>query len=74
MNQDAQKDQVLMHMRKVGAITPLEALRKFNCWRLASRIKELKRDGWLINSTMVKRHGKRYASYSLAHVRQRGVA
>jgi len=61
-------------MRKVGAITPLEALRKFDCWRLASRIKELRRAGWLINSTMVTRRGKRYASYSLAHVKQKSVA
>ena len=70
----AQKEQILQHMRNVGPITPLDALRKFQCFRLAARIDDLRRDGWLINSTMVKRGEKRYASYSLAHVRQKGAA
>ena len=70
----AQKEQILQHMRNVGPITPLDALRKFQCFRLAARIDDLSRDGWLINSTMVKRGEKRYASYSLAHVRQKGAA
>jgi hypothetical protein len=70
----AQKTQILMHMRRHGAITPLEALKLYGCFRLAARIDDLKRDGWLINSTMVSHRGKRYASYSLAHVKRVSAA
>lgn len=66
----AQKNQILMHMRTKGAITPLVALNLYQCFRLAARIDDLRKDGWLIKSTMVKRGEKRYASYSLAHVKQ----
>jgi hypothetical protein len=65
-----QKEQVLLHMRHRGSITPLLALKEYQCFRLAARIEELRRDGWLINSTLVTRRGKRYAAYSLAHVKQ----
>lgn len=74
MSLTTQKQQVLMHMRTRGPITPLDALRKYQCFRLASRIEELRRDGWLINSALVKRGEKRVASYSLAHVKQKSAA
>lgn len=70
MSQSAQKTQILMHMRTKGPVTPLSALKLFGCFRLAARIDDLRKDGWLINSTMVTHRGKRYASYSLAHVKQ----
>lgn len=69
-----QKAQILHHMRHKGAITPLVALKLYGCFRLAARIENLRRDGWLINATMVTRGGKRYAAYSLAHVKQERVA
>ena len=74
MNTTSQKTAILHHMRKRGSITPVLALRLYGSFRLASRIEELRRDGWLINSVMVTRRNKRYASYSLAHVRQVRVA
>lgn len=71
---NTQKDQILLHMRTKGSITPLLALKLYGSFRLAARIEELRRDGWLINATMVTRRGKRYAAYSLAHVKQERVA
>lgn len=69
-----QKDQILYHMRKRGSITPLLALKLYGCFRLAARIDDLRRDGWLINSVMVTRRGKRFAAYSLAQCAQTRVA
>jgi hypothetical protein len=71
---NTQKTQILMHMRTKGSINSLLALKLYGCFRLAARIEELRRDGWLINATMVTRGKKRYAAYSLAHVKQERVA
>lgn len=70
MNTTSQKIAILHHMRHRGSVNPILALKEYGCFRLAARIEELRRDGWLINSVMVTRRGKRYASYSLAHVKQ----
>jgi hypothetical protein len=61
----SQSDSILEFMRTKGSITPMVALNKFGCFRLAARISDLRRRGHLINSTIVDRRGKRYAAYSL---------
>lgn len=54
------------------AITPLEALRDFGCYRLASRISDLKKEGLTIKKTMEKSVSRvtgltvRYARYFLS--------
>lgn len=58
-----QTEQIRRHLIRNNSITPLEALRKFGCLRLASRIHELKEAGFSVVKTMVSRHGKRYARY-----------
>jgi hypothetical protein len=70
----SQAQQILEFMRHEGPITPLIALKRFGSFRLAARIEQLRRAGWLINAKMVKRGEKRYASYSLAHVKEGRVA
>ncbi len=40
-----QKDHILNHIITHGGITPLDALIKYGCFRLASRINELRHDG-----------------------------
>jgi hypothetical protein len=40
-----QKDKIKAHLESGKSITPLEALNLFGCFRLASRISELKREG-----------------------------
>lgn len=64
----AQNDEIIAYIREHGSITPLDAIRDIGCLRLASRISELKRDGFHIKMKM-ERHKKpngkvvRYARY-----------
>jgi hypothetical protein len=70
MNRATQADAILTHMRRKGSITPIRALKLYGCFRLAARILDLKREGFLINSTMCNRNGRRYAAYSLVGKRK----
>jgi hypothetical protein len=74
VNTTSQKTAILRHMRTQGPITPLLALKLYQSFRLASRIEELRRDGWLINSRLISKNGKRFSEYSLAHVKQGGTS
>lgn len=66
-----QKAQVLAHMRERGSITTLIATKRpYLCFRLSERIRELERDGFLINHTPVEKNGRRYMSYSLVEARK----
>ncbi len=53
------------HLLTNGSITPLEALDKYGCFRLAARIADLKAEGVDIVKVMVEKNGKRYAEYSI---------
>lgn len=59
------------HLLNGGSITALEALREYGCYRLASRISDLRQEGMQIKKTMeesiCKATGKpvRFARYSL---------
>ena len=64
MNQEAQ---ILNYMKKGNSITPLEALNKFNCFRLGARIYDLKLKGHEIRSKIIERNGKRFSSYSMVN-------
>lgn len=62
---------VLDYMEEHEAITPMEALTYLGCFRLASRISDLRREGYDINRKMVtvqNKFGEKcvVASYSLA--------
>jgi hypothetical protein len=62
---------IVDYIDEYGAITALEALRDLGCYRLASRISDLKRQGYNIKSEMVSvatRNGGRthIARYSWA--------
>lgn len=60
------KQKVLAHLRSVGSISSMEALRNFGCFRLAARIYDLKEDGWAIKTIMITTKGnKRIARYRL---------
>ena len=48
-----QSDRILKYMRENGSITPLEAMGEFGCMRLASRISDLRKKGYKINSEFV---------------------
>ena len=63
-----QTERILRHLEDHGSINPLEALREYGIMRLASRITDLKKQGYPIAKTMEKsknRYGEtvHYAVY-----------
>lgn len=52
-SQPTQNDRILAYMDQHGSITQLEALQELGVMRLASRISDLKRKGYAIESTSV---------------------
>ena len=65
MTTQSQTDRILAHMKKGGGITPLQALRLYGSLRLGARIWDLKRAGYRIEKTMVRRGNKHFARYEL---------
>jgi len=62
----SQAGRILAYLRAGNRLTPLEALERFQCFRLAARIHELRREGWDICERAVEtRGGKRVAEYWL---------
>lgn len=62
----SQRGSILIYLQAGNAITDIEALRLFQCRRLAARILELKLMGHHIQSRMVEvMSGKRVAEYWL---------
>lgn len=63
----SQKEMILEYLQLGHALTPLEALRYFGCFRLGARIADIKKEGYNIHSELVHdpKTGKRYASYIL---------
>jgi len=61
----SQEDMILQHLRSGRTITPLEALRLYNCLRLGARIYDLRRKGYPIHEELVDGNGKHYAQYSM---------
>jgi hypothetical protein len=61
-----QNERILNHLQRGRKITQLEALNKFDCFRLASRISDLRADGYPIQSeTIETKSGKHVARYFL---------
>ena len=44
----SQKRVILQHLKMFGSIEPLTALREYGCYRLSSRISDLRNDGYNI--------------------------
>jgi len=65
----SQTEKILYHLSSGKTISPLEALQSYGCFRLASRISDLKREGHDIVSNIKESYGedgvKRYAEYRL---------
>ena len=70
-NLTTQKAMILSHLLRFGSIEPLTALREYGCMRLASRINDLKRDGYAIRTEKMTSKSRitgktvTFASYSL---------
>ena len=62
----SQNSQILRHLKAGKSITPLEALRRYGCFRLGARIWELKQSGHPIDKTWDDDGRKRWAKYRMA--------
>jgi hypothetical protein len=61
-----QANRILRYLQAGHRLTALEALERFQCFRLAARIHELRQDNWQITERTVETaSGKRIAEYSL---------
>ena len=61
----SQNTQILNYLKEGNSITPIEALSKFGCFRLASRCHDLRDLGHDIKTKTVTKEGKSFAQYSL---------
>jgi hypothetical protein len=63
----SQKISILRYLAKGNTLTPLKALRLFGTLSLSQRIGSLKREGWPIQSELVRRGKKVVAEYRYHH-------
>ena len=63
-----QKLAILNYMYAGKTITQLEALDKFGCMRLASRIRDLRDEGHIIRTDLKSNGEKRWAEYTLEKI------
>lgn len=61
----SKQNKILDHLMKWKSITPLEALSEYGCFRLSSRIFDLRSEGYPIKMVLVYNidTGSRYAKY-----------
>lgn len=65
---ESQLSRIKNHLLKGYGISPLFALNRFGCFRLAARISDLKNDhGMNIKTEMIEYDDKRFARYTLNH-------
>jgi hypothetical protein len=62
----SQTQQIRSHLNRGWRLTPLQALEKYGCLRLAARIAELRNEGMKIKTNKVTRNGKTFAQYQTA--------
>lgn len=60
-----QLQEIQKHLEEGNVITPLMALERFGCMRLAARIADLRSMGMRIETQTRKSNGKTYACYKL---------
>jgi hypothetical protein len=61
----SQQSQILRHLKR-RPITAIDALKEYQCFRLAARIIDLREDGHDIQTDIIEYRGKRFAQYRLA--------
>lgn len=63
---ESQNAAILSHLKNIGPITPMEALDKYGCFRLAARIYELRQKGHDISMLKIQVGNNKYvARYTL---------
>ena len=61
----SQIDDVRAHLLRGKPITPIQALNLFGCFRLAAIIFNIRAEGYTVETEMVHRKSKKWASYTL---------
>jgi len=61
----SQNSQIKSFLKKGGKLTPIDALKKFGCFRLSARIADLNYEGMRIKTKLKTIKGKTFAEYSL---------
>lgn len=62
----SQRNEILEALKQGETLTPLDALQRFGCFRLAARISDLKADGYQIETIIeCTNTGKRIAHYRM---------
>lgn len=61
----SQKARIIRWLSKGHKLNQMDALCWFGCSRLASRIRELRKEGYEVETKMVDVEGKTFASYRL---------
>lgn len=70
---NSQNAMILNFLESGGSLTPIEALEKFQCFRLAARMNDLRKKGYVIQTEILKDdNGKSYASYSIPKDQKQG--
>ena len=64
-----QIDGIRAHLLKGHPITPMQALKLFGCFRLAAVIFRLREEGFTIETELVCKGKKKWASYTLTGYR-----
>jgi hypothetical protein len=62
----SQTTQIRSHLNRGWKLTPLQALEKYGCLRLAARIADLRNEGMKIATINTNRNGKTFATYQKA--------
>jgi hypothetical protein len=62
----SQNQQIANYLNKGKKLTPIDALNKFGCFRLAARIADLRNQGLNIETTIIRlKNNKQVAQYWL---------
>ena len=61
-----QEQRILIYLKTGKSLTPLEALKKFGCFRLAARISDLRSQGHTIWTNYITKDNKTFAAYKLS--------
>ena len=63
MKTQSQEQRILKYLQRGFTLTPLQALAKFDCWALSSRVSDLNKEGAGIQKKTVTQNGKSFAKY-----------
>lgn len=62
----SQNKQIANYLNKGKKLTPIDALNKFGCFRLAARIADLRNEGMnIVTNTIKLKNKKQIAQYSI---------